>query len=104
MTDESSRAQLARLQAELADAQEDRDDAIREHAYDSQMNAYDKMTENIDESLDNNLRAMEANSEIQDRVVNEMLQKVLYNYNTAYNNINDTIFSSGTVMASTANS
>ena len=104
MTDESSRAQLARLQAELADAQEDRDDTIREHAYDSQMNAYDKMTENIDESLDNNLRAMEANSEIQDRVVNEMLQKVLYNYNTAYNNINDTIFSSGTVMASTANS
>ena len=68
------------------------------------MNAYDKMTENIDESLDNNLRAMEANSEIQDRVVNEMLQKVLYNYNTTYNNINDTIFSSGTVMASTANS
>lgn len=104
MTDESSRAQLARLQAELADAQEDRDDTIREHAYDSQMNAYDKMTENIDESLDNNLRAMEANSEIQDRVVNEMLQKVLYNYNTAYNNINNTIFSSGTMMASTANS
>ena len=66
MTDESSRAQLARLQAELADAKEDRDDTVREHAYETQESAYDKMTENIDESLDNSLRAVEANSELQD--------------------------------------
>ena len=28
----------------------------------------------------------------------------MFNYNTAYNNINDTIFSSGTATTSTANS
>lgn len=91
-------AERARLQADLYDAKRDRDDTIQEHTYSLRTEGLNDLKEDIDETLDRNLKAVEANASVQDQVVSEMLGKVLLNYNTVYQGtggINEVIGSSG---------
>lgn len=104
VTNDAAKAQRARLQAQLAEAEQDLQDTIRQHQYEATSEGYDKLSQDSQEALDTTIRQLEANADQQDQIVNMMLDKLKTNYSDAYTSIQSIISSTGTVIGDVANS
>lgn len=104
VTNDAAKAQRAKLQAQLAEAEEDLRDTLIEHQYDATSQGYDQLSEDSQEALDNTIKQIEANAEQQDQIVNMMLEKLQTHYTDAYGAIQDIISSTGTVIGDVAES
>ena len=104
VSNDAAKAQRARLQAQLAEAEEDLQDTIRQHQYEATSEGYDKLSQDSQEALDTTIRQLEANADQQDQIVNMMLDKLKTNYSDAYTSIQSIISSTGTVIGDVANS
>ena len=98
VTSDAGVAQLARIRAELAEKEADREELIRNHSFEMQQQGYDQLSEDAQETLDNTLKAIEANTNKQEEVVNMMLGRLKENYATAYDEINQIISHTGTMI------
>lgn len=102
VTNDAGKAQLKRLEADLAERQQDLNDTVYDHQYDMTVGGYDKLSKDADEALQDTLNELEANTQAQEKVVNMMLDKVSGSYKDAYSAIEDIIVHTGTVVDSTA--
>lgn len=104
VTNDAAKAQRAKLQAQLAEAEEDLKDTIRQHQFEAVSQGYDQLSEDSQEALDTTIRQLEANADQQDQIVNMMLDKLKTNYTDAYTSIQSIISSTGTVISDVSNS
>lgn len=104
VTNQAAQAQRAKLQAQLAEAEEDLRDTLIEHQYEATSQGYDQLSEDSQEALDNTIKQLEANAEQQDQIVNMMLERLQTHYTDAYGAIQDIISSTGTVIGDVAES
>lgn len=104
VTNDAAKAQRAKLQAQLAEAEEELKDTIRQHQYEATSQGYDQLSEDSQEALDNTIKQLEANADQQDQIVNMMLDRLKTHYSDAYTSIQDIISSTGTVIGDVANS
>lgn len=102
VTNDAGRAKLARLRAELAEKESDREELIRNHNIEMQQQGYDQLSQDAQETLDDTLKALEANADKQEAVVNMMLGRLSGNYEEAYTAIQDVISHTGTVVGEMA--
>jgi len=86
-----ARAEVARLREQLYQADEELSDTKKNHRYDLLSEGYSKLAEDANESLEKTLRAIDANSDMQQRIVENMLNVITTDYQTAYSSINDII-------------
>jgi hypothetical protein len=57
-------AERAKIEADLYEAKRDRDDTVQEHTYNLRTQGLDDLEKDIDETLDRNLRAVEASTSV----------------------------------------
>ena len=94
-----AKAELARLEAQLHEAQDDRDETVYQHSMDKQMEDLDKLSDKVDETLQNTLKKLDSNSVEQEKIVVQFLGRVQMDYETAYSTINDVIAENGTAVS-----
>lgn len=97
VTNESARAELKRLQANLAEAEQSLSDLQSDREYEVRSSGYDALSENLDEALEDSLDSVKYNADEQERVISEMLNNVLNNYKDVYSKINQIIANTGIV-------
>lgn len=102
VTADAAVAQLAKLRADLAEREADREELIRNHSFDMQQAGYDQLSQDAQETLDDTLHAIEANAVKEEEVVNMMLGRLTENYSAAYTEINSIIDHTGTVVGENA--
>lgn len=93
----SAQAELKRLKAQLRDAEEEMQDTRDDHEYDVRQNGLDGLSENLDKQLEETLYDVTHNAEKQEEVISEMLNRVVGNYQQAYDKIQQIINSTGFV-------
>ena len=96
-----ARAEVARLREQLYEADRELSDTKKNHRYDLLSEGYSKLAEDANETLDKTLRAVDANSDMQERIVNNMLNTIKTNYKDAYSSINDIISKTGVAIHNT---
>ena len=94
---ESAKAQLKNLQAQLAEAEQSLSDLQSDREYEVRQAGYDGLSEDLDRALEDSLNSVKYNADAQERVISEMLSRVVSNYQDAYNKINQIISSTGIV-------
>ena len=87
VTNDAGMAELAKLRAELAEKESEREDTIRNHSYELQRDGYSQLSQDATESLNNTLTAIEANAQKEEAVVTNMLMRLVETYNTTYGDI-----------------
>ena len=102
VTNDASRARLARINQELAEKQRDLDEEVANHRYDVQSDGYDKLQNAAQESLENTTKMISANTAEQEIIIRQMLGNVSNNYQDTYDFIEQKIKSTGTVISTTA--
>lgn len=102
VTNDASRAELARITAQIAEAQEDLADLRYQHSYDIQTEGYSKLSDDANEALDDAIKRIEGSTAEQEHVVELMLGRVVKHYEDAYAEIEEIIKHSGTVISNTA--
>lgn len=90
-----ARAEVARLREQLYEADQELSDTRQNHRYDMLSKGFSQLSDDANEALDETLRAVDANSELQQRVVENMLGIIKTNYNDAYSSINNIISETG---------
>lgn len=93
----SAQAELKRLKAQLRDAEEEMQDTRDDHEYDVRQNGLDGLSENLDKQLEETLYDVTHNAEKQEQVISGMLNRVVGNYQQAYDKIQQIINSTGFV-------
>ena len=96
---QEGRAELARLRAQLQEAQEDLSDTQQEHRWDMMDQGYSDMAENADKTLDDVTKNLERNTDLQTKIVNEMLDNIKSSYKETYTEINKIITDAGIVLS-----
>ena len=96
---QEGRAELARLRAQLQEAQEDLSDTQQEHRWDMMEQGFSDMAENADKTLDDVTKNLERNSDLQTKIVNQMLDKIKSSYKQTYSEINKIITDAGIVLS-----
>ena len=99
VTTAAGKAKLAKINADLAEAEESLSDTKREHAYELKISGYDTLANDVTEQLDLVKSELEINAEMQQNVVNLMLETIKTNYATASTEIQNTISNTGLVMS-----
>ena len=94
---ESAKAQLKNLQAQLAEAEQSLSDLQSDREYEVRQAGYDGLSEDLNNALEDTLNSVKYNSSEQERVISEMLSRVVSNYQDAYDKINQIISSTGIV-------
>lgn len=97
ITNESARAELKRLQANLQEAEQSLSDLQSDREYEVRQAGYDGLSEDLDQALEDSLNSVKYNADEQERVISEMLSRVVSNYQDAYNKINQIISNTGIV-------
>lgn len=95
VNNESAKAELKRLQAQLAEAQDSLDQTRSDHEYDVREKGYEGLSEDLDQALQDTLDEVTYNADKQEQVISEMLNHVVNNYQTAYGKIQDIIANTG---------
>lgn len=97
VTNESALRQKKLLEAQLAELQDELEQTQQDHAYDVRDQGYQNLSDSLNEQLDDTLDNIKYNSSEQERVISEMLNNVLNNYKDVYSQINQIISSTGIV-------
>ena len=99
----SAKAEVARLKAQLSEAEEELADTKYDHSIQLQLDGYDEMTKSADEMLNELLEDLKNNAQLQEQVVSNMLNNIVNTYDVAYSKIKD-IINSTAVNNTTSNS
>ena len=105
VNNQSARAELARINAQIAEAEEDLNDTILSHEYDMQNQGYDKLGEDAQKVLDDTLSSLERESEKADAIVNMMLDNSKSHWSEVYGKggvIDNLMDHTGTAVSSMA--
>lgn len=94
-TNASARAKLEQLKAQLNEAQEDYDDTVKNHELEVLSNGYDELSQDAQDAMDNILKALKNNSDLQQEQVDKLLSSIVGKYETAYSKIGKIIESTG---------
>lgn len=94
---EAAKAQRAKLDAQIADAQEQMDDTKKEHQYSMESQGYDDLTEKLQESLDKQLKSLSGSLDEQSKLISKFLKQVGDSYSDVFKKINDTAINSGLI-------
>lgn len=97
VTNESALRQKKLLEAQLAELQDELDQTQQDHAYDVRDQGYQNLSDSLNEQLNDTLDNIKYNSSEQERVISEMLSRVVSNYQDAYGKINQIIANTGIV-------
>lgn len=92
---ESAKAELKRLQAQLADAQDELNQTQKDREYDVRQEGYQGLSDDLNDALESTLNEVKYNADKQEQVISEMLDHVVNNYADAYNKINEIISNTG---------
>ena len=87
----SAKAEVARLKAQLSEAEDNLEDTKYQHTVELQLDGYDEMSKSADEMLNDLLEELKNNAQLQEQVVSNMLTNIVNNYETAYSKIKDII-------------
>ena len=88
---------MKRLTAELQTQQQALSDLQSDREYEVRQAGYDGLSEDIDHALEDSLNSVKYNADEQERVISEMLSRVVSNYQDAYGKINQIISNTGIV-------
>lgn len=94
-TNASARAKLEQLKAQLNEAQEDYDDTVKNHEIEVLSNGYDELSQDAQDAMDDILKALKNNSDLQQEQVDKLLGSIVGKYETAYSKIGKIIESTG---------
>ena len=94
---ESAKAQLKNLQAQLAEAESSLSDLQADREYDVRSQGYDNLSQDLEDAMNESINAVKYNADEQERVISEMLDNVLNNYKDVYSQINQIISNTGIV-------
>ena len=87
VTDAESRAQKARLEAQLKEQQDELDDTVRDHVYDLQINGLDELQDQLSEDLEKWAYELSANIDKMSEAINDAVNNVSGNTSDALNTI-----------------
>lgn len=87
VTDAESRAQKARLEAQLKEQQDELDDTVRDHVYDLQINGLDELQDQLSEDLEKWAYELSANIDRMSEAINDAVNNVSGNTSDALNTI-----------------
>lgn len=102
VTNDAGKAKLAKLQADLAEKQQDLQDEIRQHQYETQSSGYDTLSDDASDALEKATKNIEGSVEKQNEIISNMLNKTKDQYQVAYDEINNIIKNTGTVIGDVA--
>ena len=94
---ESAKAQLKNLQAQLAEAEQSLSDLQSDREYEVRQAGYENLSSDLEDAMNESIEAVKYNADEQERVISEMLNHVLNNYKDVYSQINQIIASTGIV-------
>lgn len=103
VTDASSKARLAKIKAQIADAEDELEETRYNHEYEMKSDAYDQLSEDIDKNLDNTLNSLRTNPEMQNQVIDSMLAQVTTSYESTFSNLDSIVENHGLVLSETFN-
>ena len=86
---------MKRLQAELAEAQDELSQTQKDREYEIRQAGYDGLSQDLEKAMNDSLDAVKYNASEQERVISEMLNNVLHNYQDVYSKINQIISNTG---------
>ena len=95
VNNESAKAELKRLQAQLADAKDELSQTQKDREYDIRQQGYKNLSSDLTDAMNETLDAVKYNSSKQEEVISEMLDSIVQNYQTAYDKINQIIGNTG---------
>ena len=95
VNNESARAELKRLQAQLAEAKDELSQAQKDREYDIRQQGYENLSSDLTDALQDTLDEVKYNSSKQEQVISEMLNNIVGMYGTAYDKINQIIGNTG---------
>lgn len=94
---ESAKAQLKNLQAQLAEAEQSLSDLQSDREYEVRQTGYENLSNDLEDAMNESIDAVKYNADEQERVISEMLDHVVNNYSDAYSKINQIISNTGIV-------
>ena len=94
-TNAAAQAKLAKLKADLKDKEEDLADTKYEHQLDMESKGYDDLSEKADDALDNTLKSLKSNTDLQKSVINDMLSEVKDSYKETFGEISKILEETG---------
>lgn len=94
-TNAAAQAKLAKLKADLKDKEEDLADTKYEHQLDMESKGYDDLSEKADDALDNTLKSLKSNTDLQKSVINDMLSEVKNSYKETFDEISKILEETG---------
>lgn len=94
-TNAAAQAKLAKLKADLKDKEEDLADTKYEHQLDMESKGYDDLSEKADDALDNTLKSLKSNTDLQKSVINDMLSEVKNSYKETFDEISKILDETG---------
>lgn len=94
---DSAKAQLKNLQAQLADAESSLSDLQADREYEVRQTGYENLSSDLEDAMNESIEAVKYNADEQERVISEMLNNVLNNYKDVYSKINQIISNTGIV-------
>ena len=88
--DDSLEAEQKRkkLQSQLKQLQEEYDETLKEHEFNTVQDAYDKLSEKINENKDDVIYTLDTDLEAQNKAIAEILNSVRKNYTDVYKELN----------------
>lgn len=104
VTTAAGKAQLAKLNAQISEAQDNLDDTLHDHEYEFRISGYEDLSKDVQKQLDETIREIEINAELQQQIVNDMLGNIKTNYSAAYSEINSLIEHTGVSITDTTQS
>lgn len=99
VTSASGKVELARLKAQLAEAEDDLNSTKIDHQFEMMSTGYDELSDKADEAYDAVLDSLTRSTEEQERVINEMLERIKTSYKDAYSEIAQTITDAGILLS-----
>lgn len=94
---DSAKAQLKNLQAQLAEAEQSLSDLQSDREYEVRQTGYENLSSDLEDAMNESINAVKYNADEQERVISEMLNNVLNNYKDVYSQINQIIANTGIV-------
>ena len=99
-----SKAQLARLRAQLDEERDALNETVRDHRNELEETGMDDLSDSLNENLENTLDELKSNSDKQQQVVNTMLDSIKASYSSAYGEIQNLISDTGLKIGQEAKS
>ena len=97
VNNESAKAELKRLQSQLAEAEQSLSDLQSDREYEVRQAGYENLSSDLEDAMNESIDAVKYNADEQERVISEMLNHIVNNYADAYDKINQIISNTGIV-------